>query len=84
MYIGILYKRTFWKVFYEFQLRNIIDVEMNETSVFLIPKKEKANEVQNFRPISLITRLYKIITNVLTKRLRALVPFPMLSEPSLC
>ena len=36
----------------------------------LIPKKERDSDVQDFRPISLVGSLYKIITKVLANRLK--------------
>ena len=36
----------------------------------LIPKKEGASDVQDFRPISLLESLYKIIAKVLANRLK--------------
>ena len=36
----------------------------------LIPKKKGASDMQDFRPISLVGRLYKIIAKVLANRLK--------------
>ena len=36
----------------------------------LIPKKERASDVQDFRPVSLVGSLYKIIAKVLANRLK--------------
>ena len=43
---------------------------MNATFIFLIPKKSDAVEVRDFRPISLIGGVYKIIAKVLANRLK--------------
>lgn len=40
----------------------------------LIPKKDKANWVKDFRPISLITSVYKILAKVLANHLRKVLP----------
>lgn len=40
------------------------------TFIVLIPKNEGARELGNFHPISLISSLYKIISSVLSLRLR--------------
>jgi hypothetical protein len=41
--------------------------------VSLIPKKARAVEIKDFRPISLVGGLYKIISKVLTNRLKSLL-----------
>ena len=38
---------------------------LNATFITLIPKKHAANEIRDFRPISLVGGVYKIITKVL-------------------
>lgn len=42
----------------------------NATFLVLIPKKEGASGLTNYRPISLVTSFYKIIAKVLSLRLR--------------
>jgi hypothetical protein len=42
---------------------------LNATFVALIPKKHGANELRDFRPISLVGGLYKIIAKLLANRL---------------
>ncbi|GKV10568.1 hypothetical protein SLEP1_g21912 [Rubroshorea leprosula] len=42
---------------------------LNESFIVLIPKKENPLELEDFRPISLIGAMYKILTKILTNRL---------------
>ncbi|WMV47890.1 hypothetical protein MTR67_041275 [Solanum verrucosum] len=42
----------------------------NATFIALIPKKFGASELKDFRPISLIGSIYKIISKILTERLK--------------
>ena len=63
------------KVFEEFHRSGIINGITNEKYICLIPKKLNSCRVKDFRPISLVTSLYKIIAKVLTKRLQ-----PVLGE----
>jgi hypothetical protein len=47
--------------------------DLNATLVSLIPKKTGAMEVKDFRPISLIGGIYKIISKVLANRFKSVL-----------
>jgi len=47
---------------------------LNHTYVTLIPKKHKPTDVQDFCPISLCNVLYKLVTKVITNRLKEILP----------
>ena len=57
------------KVLEEFYRSGIINGISNETYICLVPKKLNSCRVRDFRPITLVTSLYKIIVKVLAKRL---------------
>lgn len=63
-------KEDLCKVLEEFYHNGVINGSNNETFICLIPKKSNSCKVTNFRPISLVTSLYKIISKVLASRLR--------------
>ena len=43
---------------------------MNATFLVLIPKKNDASNIRDFRPISLVGSMYKILSKVLANRLK--------------
>ena len=49
------------QVFEEFHLQNACCRSLNATFLVLIPKKGGASDVQDFRPVSLVGSLYKIM-----------------------
>ncbi|RVW53692.1 putative ribonuclease H protein [Vitis vinifera] len=51
----------------------IINQSTNASFIVLIPKKSLSKRISDFRPISLITSLYKIIAKVLSGRLRGVL-----------
>lgn len=57
-------------VFNEFHEMGIINVSMNSTFIALIPKTEGLISPKDFRPISLVSSVYMIISKVLFKRIR--------------
>ena len=61
------------KIFDEFYRSGIINRISNEMHICLIPKKINSCRVRNFRPVSLVTSLYKIIAKVLAKQLQAVL-----------
>uniref|UniRef100_A0A0V0IXC5 Putative ovule protein n=1 Tax=Solanum chacoense TaxID=4108 RepID=A0A0V0IXC5_SOLCH len=56
-----------------FHERCFFEKSFNSTYVALIPKKMGAKELTHFRPISLISSVYKIISKVLTERLKKVI-----------
>ena len=57
-------------MFEEHYSQNVVFRNLNATFLVLIPKKEGAGDVQDFKPISLMGSLYKIIAKVLENRLK--------------
>jgi len=56
----------------------------NRTVVALIPKKHKPVEISDFRPISLCNVVYKLVTNVTTNHLKAIIPLIISDYQSAC
>ena len=57
-------------VFHNFHTQAVFEKSLNALFLALIPKKVDAVEVKDFRPISLVGGIYKIISKVLANRLR--------------
>lgn len=57
------------KVMNEFFEKGIINQKTNATLICLIPKTEEAMKVSDFRPISLTTSLYRVISKILANRI---------------
>uniref|UniRef100_A0A0V0GMI2 Putative ovule protein n=1 Tax=Solanum chacoense TaxID=4108 RepID=A0A0V0GMI2_SOLCH len=51
----------------------MFEKSFNATFIVLIPKKDGAEELKDFRPISLIGGVYKIISKLITERLKSVV-----------
>ncbi|KAL5569671.1 hypothetical protein UlMin_026246, partial [Ulmus minor] len=58
------------KIFEEFHRNGKVCGNMNHTFLCLIPKKLDVQQVKDFRPISLISGVYKILAKLLANRLR--------------
>jgi hypothetical protein len=63
-------KGDFMTVFSEFHDRGEFVKSINSTFIALIPKVHGAREIKDFRPISLVGGIYKIIAKVLANRMR--------------
>lgn len=56
-------------IFDEFFHRGELCKSMRSTFIVLVPKKEDASNLGEYRPISLVSGLYKVISKVLALRL---------------
>ncbi|KAL5700142.1 amidase [Ranunculus cassubicifolius] len=61
------------KVVDEFQFEGFLDWRLNHTFIRLIPKVECVENVGDFRPISLLSSVYKILSKVLASRLKGVI-----------
>ena len=52
---------------------------LNSTFIGLIPKKAGAVDIKDFRPISLVGSMYKLLSKVLPRRLGGVISF-LISE----
>jgi hypothetical protein len=60
-------------VFSKFHNSCQFERSLNATFVSLIPKKADAEEIKDFRPISLVGGVYKMISKVLANRLKSVL-----------
>lgn len=60
-------------VFRELQNTGFFDWRLNATFITLLPKIEGAKEVTDYRPISLLNGIYKLIGNPLALRLKGVL-----------
>ena len=66
----VVIKNDVMGVFNEFFGKGIVNACTNSTYICLIPKKLSSLKLKDYRPISLVTSLYKILAKVLSLRLR--------------
>jgi hypothetical protein len=66
-------KQYIMAVFLEFHNSCQFERSLNATFVSLIPKKVDAKEIKDFRPISLVGGVYKMISKVLANRLKSVL-----------
>jgi hypothetical protein len=66
-------KGGFMAIFDEFHAQGKIVKSINSTFISLISKTQGAKKIKDFRPISLVGGVYKIIAKVLTNRMRRVI-----------
>ncbi|WMV33858.1 hypothetical protein MTR67_027243 [Solanum verrucosum] len=57
-----------------FHSQEVFEKSLNATYIALIPKKNGAKELRDFRPISLIGSVYKLISKILIEWLKKVMP----------
>uniref|UniRef100_A0A803NZ18 Reverse transcriptase domain-containing protein n=2 Tax=Cannabis sativa TaxID=3483 RepID=A0A803NZ18_CANSA len=57
----------------EFFTSGVLDKKINHAFICLIPKKVQASEFDHFRPISLCNFSYKVISRILTDRIKVVI-----------
>ncbi|RVX22607.1 Transposon TX1 uncharacterized 149 kDa protein [Vitis vinifera] len=62
--------REVMQSFEEFHVQNSMTCSLNATFLVFIPKKRGAGDMKDFRPISLLGSLYKLLAKVLANRLK--------------
>lgn len=65
-------KRDIMETFKNFHSQGVFEKSSNATYIALIPKNG-AKELRDFRPISLISSVYKLLSKVLTERLKRVI-----------
>ena len=66
-------KEEILAMFKEFHEQNTFLKSLNNTFLVLIPKKGGAEDIGDFRPISLLGGLYKLLAKVLANRLKKVI-----------
>ena len=74
----MVFFQTFWALLKEgitntiqfFHSNQIFEKSFNATFIALLPKKPRASELKDFRPISLVGGVYKIIARLLVERFK--------------
>ena len=67
-------KTKIMAIFHNFHTQAVFEKSLNASFLALISKKVDAVEVKDFRPISLVGGIYKIISKVLANRLHRVAP----------
>ncbi|XP_028113522.1 uncharacterized protein LOC114311595 [Camellia sinensis] len=67
-------KTDIFKFMQEFYQHIKLVKELNSSFITLIPKKESPNGLTDYRPISLVGVVYKILAKVLSRRLKQVLP----------
>ena len=66
-------ERDVLAVFEEFYLQSKFEKSLNATFLALVLKKNDASNIQDFRPISLMGSVYKILAKVLANHLKVVL-----------
>ena len=67
-------KRDFCNMLTEFHKKGRLSKEINTSFLTLIPKVPNAVDLKEYRPISLVGCIYKLLSKVLANRLKKVLP----------
>lgn len=67
-------KGEFMQLFQEFHRNGKLAKGVNSSFITLIPKKKNPIDLSEFRPISLVSSIYKVLAKVLSRRIRQVLP----------
>ncbi|XP_028093923.1 uncharacterized protein LOC114294021 [Camellia sinensis] len=67
------------RMFHEFHTNAKLSTGINSSFIVLIPKRDNSSRLGDYRPISLVSSIYKILAKVLSKRVKQVLS-AMISE----
>ena len=67
-------KEEIYELVLDFCINNSSVKHLNVTWVSLIPKTDNPSSIEDYRPISMVGALYKIISKILATRLKEVMP----------
>ena len=70
-------------VFHDLHARGLFEKSLTATFMSLTPKKTRAIDINEFRPISLVGGVYKIVAKVLANRLNMVIEKIIFKPPKL-
>jgi len=69
----VTFKDDVMKMFAEFFITGKFVASLNSTFIALIAKKAGAIDIKDYRPISLVGSMYKLLSKVLARRLKGVI-----------
>jgi hypothetical protein len=74
-FLGLFYfiGKDILKVVEESRINGVMHPPLNATFISLIPKKDAPQTFEDFRPISLCNNIYKVVTKIISRRLKSLL-----------
>lgn len=75
LFIGLydIIEKDILKVVDELRINGHIHAPLNAIFIALIPKKDNPQSLEDFRPISLCNRIYKVVSKIISRRIKAIL-----------
>jgi hypothetical protein len=80
MLVWLMVREEVWQLVEESRTSGKVLSTLNATFITLIPKEENVFHPSQFCPISICNVIYKIITKVISIRLKLILPFIISKE----
>jgi hypothetical protein len=71
-----------WEILEDSRASGQVLQALNATFITLVPKEGKAHHPKKFRPIALCNVIYKLLTKVIARRLKTILPTIISPEQS--